>query len=102
MEALLSQLDAHQAHEALERPLDDRRLRMAQDDEALAFVAAAGGLPLARQAHLRDEMAHLLLCLVETMDPNDAAAPLPAQECDAARVLPLGRIERVEHHELRP
>src|SRR5437870_4796925 len=75
---------------------------MAQDDEPLAFIAAPLRLTLSGQAHLDDEVAHLLLRLIEAVDRLDAPGPLPAQEGDAARVLALRRIERVEDDEPRP
>src|SRR4051794_3519124 len=85
----LRQLDPDAADDGLQGVRDDGRLRVANDDVALAEVVAGSRLTRLRQPGLDDEMAELPLELVDTVHGPDAAAPHPAQVGGAGGVLPL-------------
>ncbi len=67
-----AELDAHEADQTLQRLLDDLGVWVAKDGVTLAFVGVGARLSDLREAGLDDEVAELLLRLLEAMDLDDA------------------------------
>src|SRR5205809_5367539 len=94
-----SQLYPNQRDDSLQCLLDDRGLAMADDDESLSLVAAAGCLPDRRQLRLHDQRSDLASRLFHAMQGLDATFTLTAEEGHAGRVLSRRRLERAEGHQ---
>src|SRR3954468_8684798 len=75
----LRQLDPDAADDALQRIGDDRRVRVAHDDVALAEIVIRRRLTGAWEPRLDDEGTDVPLHLLNTMHDPNPAAPHPAQ-----------------------
>src|SRR5215210_2095738 len=98
----LHELDPKPGDDAVHCIPDNLGVGMSDDDVALALVAGRGRLPYLRQPGLDDEMAELLLQLLDTVHRTDPATALPAQVGGARGVPALGPVEPAENDQLRP
>src|SRR5215203_6154864 len=86
----------------LESLLDHFGLGVAQEDVALALVAARGRLPDLGELYVSHQLSQFPPRLFEPVNRHDPAAALPAEERGARGVTTLGRLELAVDHHARP
>src|ERR1044072_945880 len=82
--------------------LDRVGLGVANEDVALALVAARRSLSYLRELNVGHELAQIPACPFQPVDGDDAPAPLPSHEARARGVAALGRVELAVDHHSRP